>query len=212
MRTTLTNRIDDHRIDIVIHPHVESDVGTSIEVGTEVDCVDYTVEITATDYSDEAEDDPEPAIIGRAFAYRLNAASAGLGESASDVADELSDELADIVGVMHLDTMSAAEPYNAFPGVDRRPTNGDLLHLEGFLIDEEWEGKGVDLLVAELIIRNLGHGASITTMVDDGPGDGTDPTVREQATRHWARIGLTPYPTDPYILWHPCGYIRRPQP
>lgn len=210
MRTTLTNRIDNHTIDIVVHPYVESDVGTSINIGAECDCVDYTVEITATDLGGA---DPEPVTIGRAFAYRLNAASAGLGESASEVAYELSDELLSVVEVMHLNALSAMNPSGAFPGVspNRRPTNGDILHLEGFLLDEGWEGKGVDLLVAELLIRNLGHGASITTMVDDGPEDGTDVTVREQATRHWARIGLTPYPTDPYILWHPCGYIRRPQ-
>ena len=206
----MRNLIDNHRIDIVIHPNVEGDVGDTLDVGSEDEWTDYTVEITATDYSDESEDDPEPRTIGRAFAYRINAASADLRDAVFDVADEASDELADIVGVMHLDKVVSL-PTRAFPGVDRRPIHGDLLHLEGFLIDEEWEGKDVDLLVAELIIRNLGHGASITTMVDDGPEDGNDPTVREQATRHWARIGLTPYPSDPYILWHPCGHARRPQ-
>ena len=204
MRTT----IDNHHIDIVIHPYVESEVGDTLDIGSEDACVDYTVEITATDLN--GTDDPEPRTIGRAFAYRINAASADLRDAVFDVADETSDELVDIVGVMHLDKVVSL-PAHAFPGVDRRPVHGDLLHLEGFLIDEEWEGKGVDLLVAELIIRNLGHGASITTMVDDGPEDGNDPTVREQATRHWAKVGLTPYPSDPYILWHPCGYIRRPQ-
>lgn len=208
----MRNLIDNHRIDIVIHPNVESEVGDTLDVGSEDAWTDYTVEILATDYSDESEDDPEPRTIGRAFAYRLNVASAGLADDTLTVADEPSDEVYEVVQTLQLDKVTS-DPNLLFPGVspNRRPTNEDLLHLEGFLIDEEWEGKGVDLLVAELIIRNLGHGASITTMVDDGPEDGNDPTVREQATRHWARIGLTPYPTDPYILWHPCGYIRRPQ-
>ena len=204
------NTIDNHIINIVIHPNVEAGcpIGLDMGFGDEFGWIDYTVEIQADDL--DGDDDAEPVTIGRAFVYRLNAASANLGDDALVCADEAGDELLDIAQTLRLDKV-ATEPHLAFPGADRRPVNGDVLHIEGFLIDEEWEGKGIDLIVAEFIIRNLGHGASITMTVDDGPEDGTDPTVREQSTRHWARIGLTPYPTDPYILWHPNGYVRRPQ-
>lgn len=210
------NLIDNHIISIVIHPYVEPNFGSAADFGSdfggEFEWVDYTVEIQATDLGGpEDDDDAEPVTIGRAFAFRINIASAGLADDALTVADEPSDEVYEVVRTLQLDKM-LSNPKLTFPGVspNLRPTNEDILHLEAFVIDEAWEGKGVDLLAAELIIRNLGHGANITMVVGDGPEDGTDTTVREQTTRHWARIGLTPYPTDPYILWHPCGYARRP--
>lgn len=203
MRST----IEGHHISIVINPDVTSEFDTMLDVGSESDWIAYHIEIQAADLSKvdatDILDDPEPTTIGRAVVYRFNAASANLGEHTMEIADEPSNEVYEIVATMRPHKM-LTYPRQAFPGVKEPPINGDILHLEEFNIEEKWEGKGVDLLVAELIIRNLGHGASITTMADD--------TVREQATRHWGRIGLTPYPTNPNILWHPCGYIRRPKP